>query len=218
MERENELTEEQSLLLIQQMINTARNSYHGSGINPILWGSVITICSIVTYLRIEFGFRLLFDIWWLTLVALVVQIFLTIRAGRNSKVRSYKDEALDFTWLGFGICIFLLVHININAGTAVYKLVKAYEAFGGTDIAFNYSSFTSAHFLILYGLPTFITGGIMKFKPMLWGGVLCWICSIICAYTNLKVDMLLTAISAIFAWLVPGIILMQLRRRKAVNV
>lgn len=217
MERDNELTEQQSLLLIQQMISTARNSYHGSGINPIMWGSIIAICSIVTYLRIEFDFRLPFDIWWLTIVALILQVFLAIRAGRKSKVKSYKEEALDFTWLGFGICIFLLVHVNINASNAIHEFIRAYETAGGTG-SFSYSSFTSAHFLILYGLPTFITGGIMKFKPMLWGGVLCWVCSIICAYTNLKADMLLTAVSAIFAWLIPGIILMKSRKRRAANV
>ena len=53
------MTEQESLQLIQQMINKAKNSYHEKGIGTMLWGSVITICSLVTFLRLEYDFRLL---------------------------------------------------------------------------------------------------------------------------------------------------------------
>ena len=62
-------------------------------------------------------------------------------------------------------------------------------------------------FLILYGLPTFITGAACKFKPMFWGGIFCWLCSIITVYTNYKMDLLLTAFSALMAWFIPGLIM-----------
>ena len=66
-EAEKILTEKESLELISQMINKAKNSYHDSGIGPILWGSVIALCSLVTFLQIRFDFPLPFDIWYLTL-------------------------------------------------------------------------------------------------------------------------------------------------------
>ena len=65
-EAEKILTEKESLELISQMINKAKNSYHDSGIGPILWGSVIALCSLVTFLQIRFDFPLPFDIWYLT--------------------------------------------------------------------------------------------------------------------------------------------------------
>ena len=71
----------------------------------------------------------------------------------------------------------------------------------------RFSEFISPLFLILYGMPTFVTGAACKFKPMLWGGLFCWACSIITVYTNIKIDLLLTALSAIFAWLIPGILM-----------
>ena len=56
-------------------------------------------------------------------------------------------------------------------------------------------------------MPTFVTGAACKFKPMLWGGLLCWICSIVTVYTSIKLDLLLTALSALFAWFIPGLLM-----------
>ena len=84
--KNNPLTQEESLLLISQMINKAKNSYHESGIGPMLWGTVITLCSLVTYLQIKFHFRLPFDIWLLTLFAIIPQVILIAREKKNGKI------------------------------------------------------------------------------------------------------------------------------------
>ena len=47
---------------------------------------------------------------------------------------------------------------------------------------------------------------------MLWGGVLCWGCAVITAYTPVKVDLLLMAFSAIVAWFIPGLIMEKVYR------
>jgi hypothetical protein len=67
---------------------------------------------------------------------------------------------------------------------------------------------------MLYGIPTFITGGACKFSIMLWGGILCWACAVIAIYTNREMDQLLVGVSAILAWFIPGI-LMEIDYRKA---
>jgi hypothetical protein len=60
---------------------------------------------------------------------------------------------------------------------------------------------------MLYGLPTFITGAACRFRPMLWGGLLCWVCCIVTIFTSSRIDLLLTAASAIMAWFIPGLIM-----------
>jgi len=68
----------------------------------------------------------------------------------------------------------------------------------------------------MYGIPTFATGYTTQFKPMIAGGILCWIFSAICFYITFPMVMLFTAASALVAWLIPGLILrrkyMKLRR------
>ena len=216
---EKTMSEKESLELITTMINKAKNSYHEKGIGPILWGSIITICSLVTFFRLQYNFELPFDIWLLTLIALIPQLFFSIRDRKKRKTKSYNDDAMDYVWFSFGIAIFLLIHINMNLVGVLNTVFADYRNLGGKAPDFNYFNYSSAMMLLLYGIPTVVTGGIMKFKPMLYGGILCWICCVVSVYTDLKIDMLLTALAAIFAWLVPGIVLWRRYKKKiACNV
>lgn len=216
---QDKMTEQESLALISQMINKAKNSYHDSGAGPILWGSVITCCSLVTFFQIKFNFDLPFDIWLLTLVAIVPQIFIGIKERKQNKVKPYDEKMMDYVWICFAVSIFLLIFINYNIVQKLNPVFQTYIDVKGTRPEFNFSSFISSFFLLLYGIPTIITGGCRNFRPMLYGGILCWVCCVISIYTKSDIDMLLTALAAIFAWLIPGLILWnKTKKRKAVNV
>jgi hypothetical protein len=215
----DKMSEQESLQLISQMINKAKNSYHDSGTGPILWGSVITFCSLVTFLRIKFDFDLPFDIWLLTLIAIIPQVFIVNKEKKKNKARAYDETMMDYVWICFGISIFLLIFINANI---LYKLNPVFQTYidvKGVKPDFNYSSFSASFFLMLYGIPTIVTGGCRNFRPMVYGGILCWGCCIVSVYTKADIDMLLTAIAAMGAWLVPGIILNnRYKKRNTANV
>lgn len=216
---ESSMTEKESLELISKMINKAKNSYHDTGIGPILWGSVITICSLVTYFRIKYNLSLPFDIWLLTLIALIPQIFIAIKESRISKVKGYDDKVIDYLWISFGISIFMLSFINASIINGLNPVFKVYIDVKGSRPAFDYGSYMNSFFLMLYAIPTFVTGACRNMKPMLFGGIVCWICCVISVYTKIDWDMLLTAIAAVCAWLIPGLILnAKYRKQKAANV
>jgi hypothetical protein len=205
--QEKQLTEKESLELITTMINTAKNSYHDTGVGAMMWGIIIAVCSLVKLSEIQFGYKLPFDIYLLTLLAIIPQIFITIREKKERKVKSYDDSYMDYIWLGFGICIFLLIHIINLVFNAWGPVAQEYRTLTGHSSSFHFSEFISPLFLMLYGLPTFITGAACKFKPMLWGGLFCWLCSVITVYTALRTDLLLIALAAIAAWFIPGLIM-----------
>lgn len=185
MTEEVKLTEQESFKIITEMIEKARNSSTGNGIGPLVWGILITFCSLETYAQIEFNFDLSFDVWWLALIALLPQIFYAWRNKKQRNFRSHDEVVLNYVWVTFAICMFLLSHYASQFPTNHYISLA----------------------MILYGVPTFITGAIKKFTPMLVGGIICWVCSIISCHTSIKISMLLSAVSAISAWLIPGIIL-----------
>ena len=112
MEQEKKLTEQESLNLITMMINKAKDSYHDTGTSAIMWGALIAICSLVKLSEIQFDYRLPFDIYLLTFVAVIPQIFLSIKERKERKVKSYDDIYMTYIWIGFGICIFLLIYIT----------------------------------------------------------------------------------------------------------
>ncbi len=207
MQESKPLSEKESLALITQMINKAKESYHETGIGAMMWGAVVTVCSLVKLSEIHFGYRLPFDIYLLTLVAIIPQIFITIKEKRERKVRSHDQAFMDYLWLGFGISIFLLIHVINLLAYGMEPLAENYRNLGGPPTGFSLFEYIAPLFLILYGMPTFVTGAACRFRPMLWGGLLCWACSIITVYTPVKIDLLLTALSASVAWFVPGLIM-----------
>ena len=208
-----ELSHQESLALINSMISKARDSFHSTGVGAMMWGVVVSVCALVKLAEIHFRFRLPFDINLLSLLAIIPQVIFTIRENKRKKAVSYDDAFVKATWLGFGITLFLLIFIINMIFDAYAPIYREYVQLAGHKPVFQLQEFVLPLFLILYGLPTFITGMGSKFRPMLWGGIICWVSSIIAVFTEVRIDFLLTAFSAITAWFIPGL-LMEREYRK----
>lgn len=192
---EKELSEKESLALITNMIGKAKNHYTESGASALLWGITNVICFILAYLKETISsFNLPFSPFYLMLVTAILQIYFYRRERRLNKTISYKDEAHYFIWLAFGISLLILTVAGglANIGYIVLPLI-----------------------LLLFAIPTFISGCIKKFKPMIIGGIICWILSVISFFYRENEVFLLVAIGAFFAWVIPGIIL---RKRFYTNI
>jgi hypothetical protein len=186
------LSHHESLELIEEMITKAKNSYHESGASALLWGGIIMFCSAVSFANTWWQIELINHIWILTFIAVIPQIIISVRAAKAQKFKSHHDDAMSGIWIAFGVAIFLAT-IHINA-------VKVEGS--------------SALFLTLYGIPTFATGYMFRFTPMIIGALICWCASVISLYTNMRIDLMLFFVSAFFAWFLPGLILRRIYLRK----
>ena len=216
---QNQLSEKESFDIINKMIQKTKTNYHDRGISSLLWGSVVTIASLVTYAQIQFNFKLGFDIWLLVLAAIIPQIFISIKEKKQIKFKKYDDEAIDAVWIVYALTIFGLVAYQNIVPNATLNIIQS----DGWVMMKHYNngikpdellkpfplSFTSI-FILVYAFPTLITGLIKKFKPMIIGGVISYILFIFSCFTETKYDMLFAALAATVNWLIPGIIL---RRR-----
>lgn len=189
------------------MINRAKNEFVDTGIGPVLWGSVITVCSIVQYMQLEFDFKLPFDIWFLTLAALVPQILLSIKERKQRKAKGWDSEMMNYVWLCFGVGVFLVNFINNVAAEQLNTFLNDYREITGKPDVPHFMTFGTSYLMFLYGYPTIVTGASRKFKLMTIGGIFCWVASLISVFTVLKFDFVLMAASATLAWLIPGIVL-----------
>ncbi|HVX48541.1 MAG TPA: hypothetical protein VHB48_00235 [Chitinophagaceae bacterium] len=185
MEDEKSLTGEESLAIITRMINKAKCEYEETGVSALLWGSVITICSLVSFTGRQLDIDSLDYIWFLPIGAVAAQVIIAVRESRRKKYRSYDDATMGGIWISFGISMFLF--------------------------SFYASKFNIPHanvlFLIVYGIPTFATGISRNFKPMIWGGIACWLLAVAAMYTKPPYTLLYTAVAAQLAWFIPGLIL-----------
>ncbi len=213
------MTEADSLRLIGEMIRKAKNSYIETGAGPLLWGSVITLCSLVTYFQIQYKVKLPFDIWMLTMIAVIPQVWMVMREKKKRKAKGHHESVMDAVWISFGVAVFMLIFINSSIFSKLGPVMKQYTELSGQKPAYTFGHFSTAYFLLLYGIPTIITGVCQQFRAMLWGGIICWICCLVSVFTPLATDMLLTAVAATSAWLIPGWLLFRTyKRNKAQHV
>jgi hypothetical protein len=195
---ENKMTEQESFRLINEMIGKAKKSYVTKGAASMVWGVLIIFCSLVSWSQAHFKYDLNFDIWLLALLALIPQLYFSIKERRSKKFTAYDEVTAGYIWMAFGVSIFIL------------SLYFSHQPQGGQS---------SSLVMMLYAIPTFITGGLCKFKPMIIGGIICWAASIISIFTSTEIDLLLMAACGLFAWLVPGIILWnRYKKQQAADV
>ena len=216
MDNQKDLSPQESLSIIQTMLQKTRNeSYNEGGTSFILWGSVTTVCGFMQAAEIYWNFYIGFDIWWLTLIAIIPQVYISIRESKNKKVRTYREEFIDSVWIVFAVSIFALsAYHNIIPYTSEKLLANQNSQLLIKNVTNNtiqvwhpYVFSVSSLYLILYGMPTLITGLVIKFKPMIWGAILCYILFVISLYTPTIIDMIFMGVSAVFNWLIPGILL-----------
>ena len=122
MEDQKPLTEQESLELITKMIHKAKNGFHESGTSAILWGTVVGISGLLSFSEIQWNFSIGFDIWLITLIAIMPQIVISIRQAIQRKVVKYEESSVNAIWLAFGISIFALYFYN-NMLSCIYKLI-----------------------------------------------------------------------------------------------
>jgi hypothetical protein len=225
--QDNELSEQESLKLITDMIQKAKASTYETGVSPLLWGSAVFIASFVTYLQLQLNFTLPFDIWLIVLIAIIPQIFINISESKFRKFRSHTDVAVDAIWIVYAVTLFGIITYQNIVPAATQKLINA-EGWQMIKHSINNSkpdeilipyapSFTSV-FLLVYAMPTLATGLIKKFTPMIIGALITYGLFIVSCFTDTKYDMLLSAITALVCWFIPGIILRQkyLKQKKSV--
>lgn len=224
---EKELSEQESLRLITEMIAKAKRSFHENGTSAILWGSVVAFCGLVSFAERYWHIDIGFDVWLLTAIAIIPQVFISIRESRQRKVLTHTEAAMNVTWLVYGISIAALVfYFNmVSAPTDRFladegiKLVQTGPD-GSTKTLHYFVPSTGSLLLLLYAIPTLITGMAHKFKPMIVGAVLCYIFFVISCFVPTAYDMLLNGLAGIFNWLIPGLILRRrfIMQKKGVDV
>jgi hypothetical protein len=186
---EVKMTEAESMQLISSMINRAKNRFTETGFLYLLWGWVVIICCILQFVAAYFfNNGNAYYIWFLTWIVVVYQVFFLRNKRKARKVRTYTDDINQFVWITFFICGMLLVFILIR--------FKAYEVINPA-------------ILVMYGMPIFLSGVILKFRPLITGGIFCWLCAAVSPFIDPEFQLLLIAGSIISGWIVPGYLLKQ---------
>ena len=188
---ENNFSPQQSLQLIESMINRAKDKYAEDGSMYLMWGWLVFICSLFQFVLLHvFQYEYHYIVWLVTIPFFIFQYFYVRKKQKQQKVVTYTDTIVGYVWMTFAIVIILL-------GFVVGLLTTG-----------EYFTHIIHILLAIYGMPVFLTGVIVRFKPLIIGGIACWVlCIISCFITIYDYQFLLIPVAMLVAWIIPGYLL-----------
>ena len=183
---EKTMTNEESLRIISEMIGQAKRNYSkGGSYYFLLWGWVVLIANLGHYILDKTNaYEYPYAIWVITLPAIVLTIVHGTKNASQARVVTHIDRMYGEVWIGAAVGI-------------VLSLAFMHQ------IGLNHA----AVILMFAGMATFISGRLMKFSPLVLGGVALWIGSAVCFFVPLAEQTLVSAIAIAAGYLVPGYIL-----------
>ena len=108
---ETNLTEQQSLKIIQEMIATSKSKLRDNSFFYLLWGWLVLIASLTHYFLLRMNYHEYAYLPWpiLMLGGMVVSIIAGIRLGKKAKVVSHFDNMMIYLWYGFFFTIMIMI-------------------------------------------------------------------------------------------------------------
>jgi len=184
------LSPEQSLQVIQSMIEKAKNQFSENGHLYLLWGWVIFIASAGQFILLNLvHYQNHSIVWFLPWLAVIYQAFYLAKKKKQKKVTTYTDHIIGFVWVTFFILMVMFAVIfGSELGPVYYKLVCPVS-------------------LALYGMPTLMSGIILRFRPLIVGAVGCWLLSAGSLFVRYDYQLLFLSAAMVIAWIIPGYIL-----------
>lgn len=185
---EKRMTENESLFIIQQMIEKAKAEQKDDGKGWILWGWVLFTASMLTYFNLNFHWFKTFFFWNLFgICTILFFVYSSLRSyffKKPKRVRSYTTEIFEKLNVGFFIFLFfIIVAINLGVGP-----VKGFSLL-----------------IALYAFWVLIYGTALNFKPSIIAAFIMWIIGFACLFiNNIQWIMLLHGLAVLCGYIIPG--------------
>ena len=182
---EQPFNEQESLQLIHRMISTAKEELSDNGFFYLLWGWLVFIAALANYILLTIVNYEHHYMPWSVLMPLggIISIIYGMRMEKKQKVKTFMDEIMKYVLISFLVSLFIvLFFMGSTAGVQA-----AYPAI-----------------LVLYGIWLFVSGGALRFRPLVIGGIINWACAIAAFYLPFEHQLLVLAVAVLLGYIIPG--------------
>ena len=194
------MTEKESLDLITQMINSAKQEQKDDGVGWIIWGWLLFSASMFTWLNVQFYWFKDIALFW-NVVGICVVVYWVYRmikyflGGIRGKVKTYTADLFSKLNSGFFICL-LLVIFSMNIPIRGVPPSKGFILLIG-----------------LYGFWILVYGTALNFKPSIIASYIVWAIAFAGLFIykieptergEFQMVMLTQAIAVLIGYIIPG--------------
>ena len=174
-------TPETQLTLISEMIHKVQRDLRDESFYYLLWGWLVFAASLAHYVLMRAEFPHPYAAWLLTPLGAIVTVWYSIKHESRRGVRSYVDELMMYVLIAFLVSLFLVLGFMSRLGLATYPMV-----------------------MIVYGCWLFISGGGLRFRPLIVGGVINWCLAVPAFFAGFDVQLILLAAAVLLGYIIPG--------------
>lgn len=174
----------ENLKLIEEMIASAKGNIKEGSIFYLIWGWLVLIAAASNYILMNYIEYANHWIAWPILMSLggIISGVVGYKKGKSKNVKTYPERAMNHLWIAFLVTLFAVLFGMKQIGIeASYPII-----------------------MLLYGLGTFVSGGILKFNPLKVGGIIAWICGSVAFYVGFSDQLLLIMVAIIASYIIPG--------------
>jgi hypothetical protein len=176
------LTAQQSLDIITTMISQTKANVSKNSFYFLLWGWTIALANLGVYLSIQLE---VLDnptiIFAITIPAAIVSIIYGMRQGREATASTLLDSINMWLWICFGITCFTLAYFGSRINWQINPII-----------------------ITCCAGPTFVTGIMLRFRPLIIGGIAFWFFGIVCFLVTSELQFLLASAAVVIGYIVPG--------------
>lgn len=191
--------EKRSMQLIHEMLQVSKRKFQSDGILMIVWGWIMTIHYLLSFVlgnsnltnQLRHGIK--YVITGLIFIGFAYTLFYILK--QRKKVQTYIGVSLRYVWVAM---FFSLVLVNVIQFRVLNEI-----------------NFELQHpiFMVIIAFATVVTGGILRYKLIVFGGVAFALLALISSHLPLNNQLLLESIAWLIAFVIPGHILYSKRNR-----
>jgi uncharacterized membrane protein len=195
---EKNFTGQDSLRLINEMINQAKNNIQkGAADSMILWGYATAIVAIANFIllhTIDIPYYS-FHIWWLMIPVSIINGIINRKKEKESVVKTHIDKIISSAWRGFAISIILFLIIIFGTIFLTHSGVLTWVI---TPVI-----------LTILGLAQYVTATACRYKLFFYAAAIFWGGALLCLisfyiFPGPDIQFILLAVCMISGLAIPG--------------
>jgi len=198
---ETKFTEQESLAIINEMIDQARNNVQKGSANSMIYnGYAVALVAVLNFIllyllpkEIQYWANW---VWMLMIPSSFVSRYVQSRVDRSAIVKTQIDRIIHSLWSGFSISVAVLLTILFSMSFAFHT--------------WHYFAAITPTIMIMVALAEFGVAKACRFKPFLWGAIGFWAGALVCVFFTFIVlrngafQLLVLAVCMIFGFVIPG--------------
>lgn len=176
------MTPQETLSLISSMIDKTRHTFSDRSHYFLLWGYTVFIACALQFIMISLKYEKSYIAWLLIVPAIILHFIFIARDKKKERVSTYISEANKILWMGVGVCYIVMFFIFAKISW----------------------KFCFPFYVLIYALGTFVSGSLIRFKPLIIGGIISFIIAAGISFFDYKIQILLAALSILVSYIIPG--------------